>query len=303
MVRNVDIDWIAVDWGTSHLRAWAMSRGGEVLAHASSDDGMAKLEPEAFEPALVRLIDGWLGMGRRMPIVACGMVGARQGWCEAAYGTVPCRPLDAGKCARPIARDDRLDVAIIPGLCQLDPADVMRGEETQIAGVLAQNPGFDGRLCLPGTHTKWVSVNSGRIEGFRTVMTGEVFSLLSEQSVLRHSIGDGWDDAAFISGFERGRVQPASALGDLFSLRATSLVATLDPAAARATLSGLLIGAEFAALDIGPEPVAMVGTSGMATAYRMALAHVGTQVTSFDSESVTLAGLCAAHNHLAGATP
>ena len=209
-------DWIAVDWGTSRLRAWAMSDSGKVQAEAASDRGMAGLAPADFEPALLDLVRDWLGPAPSVQIVACGMVGARQGWIEAAYGTVPCAPLDASCAVRAPAQDHRLDVWIIPGLCQPEPPDVMRGEETQIAGVLADDPGFLGWLCLPGTHTKWVRIADGQVVSFRTMMTGEIFALLSEQSVLRHSMGKGWDARAFQDAVIEAHSDPRILAGALF---------------------------------------------------------------------------------------
>ena len=143
-------DWIAADWGTTHLRVWAMSGASQTDA-AGSDRGMGKLAPDQFEPALLDLIAPWLGDGVT-PVIACGMVGARQGWTEAGYGRVPCGALDAAPVRAPTA-DPRLAVWILPGLSQADPPDVMRGEETQIAGFLSLNPGFDGVICLPGTYS------------------------------------------------------------------------------------------------------------------------------------------------------
>ena len=124
-----------------------------------SDDGMGALERDEFEPALLRLIEPWLGQGP-MPIVACGMVGARQGWCEAPYVAVPCEPRwpDARSLRR--ARDPRLKVQIMPGLKQPDPADVMRGEETQIAGFLAPEPGLR-RRALPARNPLQMGADLG----------------------------------------------------------------------------------------------------------------------------------------------
>ncbi|RYH94878.1 MAG: 2-dehydro-3-deoxygalactonokinase, partial [Acetobacteraceae bacterium] len=181
MTESLTPAWIAVDWGTSNLRAWAVSADGDVLAETSSEEGMGKLTRDGFEPALLRLIGPWLE--RRPPIVACGMVGSRQGWCEAAYRTVPCTPLDRTALVTAPVQDPRLNVAIAPGLKQLAPADVMRGEETQIAGALRLMPGYDGVMCLPGTHSKWVHISAGEVVSFQTFMTGEMFALLSEQSV------------------------------------------------------------------------------------------------------------------------
>ncbi|MFM2349598.1 MAG: hypothetical protein RIR04_564, partial [Pseudomonadota bacterium] len=113
--------WIAVDWGTSNLRAWAMGADG-ILAHASSDKGMGALKPDQFEAALLDVIAPWLGPRTR--VLACGMVGARQGWFEARYRSVPCTPTDPAALTRVKTTDPRLDVRIAPGLSQAKPADV-----------------------------------------------------------------------------------------------------------------------------------------------------------------------------------
>ena len=190
-------DWIAVDWGTSNLRAWLMGKDG-VIGMVTSDKGMGALERDGFEPELLRLVGDYLPESGTVPVIACGMVGARQGWHEAPYVTTPCTAPGVGQAVTPEVRDPRLKVRILPGVSQASPADVMRGEETQIAGFLAANPEFDGVLCLPGTHTKWVHISAREIVSFRTFMTGEIFALLSGQSVLRHSVaGDGWHQAAF----------------------------------------------------------------------------------------------------------
>ncbi|MCX8509692.1 MAG: 2-dehydro-3-deoxygalactonokinase, partial [Rhodobacteraceae bacterium] len=192
-------DWIAVDWGTSQLRAWAMGPEGP-LAEATSDAGMGRLTPDGFEPALLQLIAPWLGRDP-VSVIACGMVGARQGWVEAAYRATPCPPLAPGQLTPALTLDPRLQVKVVPGLKQGKPADVMRGEETQIAGALTLMPGFDGIFCLPGTHAKWVHVSAGEVVSFQTYMTGELFALLATQSVLRHGIAhEGWDDQAFAEG-------------------------------------------------------------------------------------------------------
>ena len=202
-------DWIAVDWGTSNLRAWAMGADGAPMAEASSGAGMNTLARDGFEPALLDLVGPWLALDGPTTIVACGMVGARQGWIEAPYVATPCAPLHAEAMVRAPAADPRLSVHIIPGVSQASPPDVMRGEETQIAGFIAARPRFDGVLCLPGTHTKWVHVSAGEIVSFATFMTGEVFGLLANSSVLRHSVGsDEWSDADFAEAVEDAMARP-----------------------------------------------------------------------------------------------
>jgi len=291
-------DWIAVDWGTSALRVWAMGRTGAVLATANSDDGMGRLTPEAFEPALMRLIEPWLA-DAPTKVIACGMVGARQGWSEAPYRALPCPPLGTDL-HRVTARDPRLDLRIIAGLSQAAPPDVMRGEETQIAGFLAQNQGFEGTLCLPGTHAKWVRLCAGRIEAFRTTMTGEIFALLSNASVLRHSVGSGWVPEAFAAAVIEAHESPATLTTELFALRAASLLHGTDPAATRSRLSGLLIGAELAATaDFWRvSPPVLIGAPTLSRHYAQALAALGTTAQLTEGADLTLAGLCAAHASL-----
>ena len=210
----------------------------------------------------------------------------------------PAQPLGTGRATHLALPAVGLDVYLLPGLSQAAPADVMRGEETQIAGYLLTRPDFDGVLCLPGTHCKWVHVSAGEVVSFKTLMTGEMFRLLATQSVLRHSVGaEGMDEAAFTAAVSRALSRPEALVGDLFSLRAEALLAGLDGATARARLSGLLIGAELAAAKaywLGRE-VVILGESGLAAAYQAALTAQGLTARSVSSEEMTLNGLRAAY--------
>lgn len=289
--------WIAVDWGTSNLRAWKIGADG-ILAQGESDKGMGKLKPAEFEAALLEVISPWLD-GPAL-VLACGMVGAKQGWREAKYRAVPCSPTDPAGLIRVDTVDKRLDVRIAPGLSQDRPADVMRGEETQLAGALALHPGFDGVFCLPGTHSKWAQVSAGEVVSFQTFMTGELFALLSTQSVLRHSIADGWDEAAFDEGLSDALSRPDRIAAKLFALRAEGLLHGLTGAQARARLSGLLIGIELA----GAKPywlgqkVKLIGAEKLSASYARALSAQGLQSERLDATACTLAGLAALHAQL-----
>ena len=293
-----DIDWIAADWGTTHLRLSAIAADGAVLGTRSSDKGMGRLERDGFEPALIELAGDWLGDAPWPPVLACGMVGSRQGWVEAPYRPVPAPPLSAGVMACAPVRDPRLSVHVVPGLRQDDPPDVMRGEETQIAGYLAQVPEFEGVICLPGTHGKWAAIRQGRVERFQTFLTGELFDLLSRELVLRHTVaGEGWDDAAFAEGLETAQADPARIGAEFFALRARALLQGLDPVSARSRLSGLLIGQELAmARDFwsGAGAIAVIGAPTIGRAYARALRIGGTEPDEVDAAGVTLAGLGAA---------
>ena len=292
--------WIAVDWGTSNMRAWAMSASGTVLAEAASDQGMGKLARDGFEDALLAVIGGWLK--GPTPIIACGMVGSRQGWVEAPYAATPCAALPEGLTRAP-TKDDRLQVHVISGIKQADPADVMRGEETQIAGFLALNKNWDGVICLPGTHTKWVHVSADEVVSFQTYMTGELFNVIAGQTVLRHSVAtEGWDAAAFDAGVATAMARPERLASRLFSLRAEGLLNGLEGASARARLSGLLIGAELAGAKpywLGQQ-IAVIGDGTLAGHYVRALAAQAAPATQVNATSATLAGLTAAYRRMKG---
>jgi 2-dehydro-3-deoxygalactonokinase len=276
-----------------------MHANGSVIERRTSDDGMAGLEPAGFEPALRALCGDVLPV----PVLACGMVGSRQGWAEAPYATVPCAPPAADTATVAPTLMPGLVVRILPGVKQPKPADVMRGEETQIAGYLATNPKFGGVICLPGTHTKWAHISAGEIVSFRTAMTGEIFALLSTRSVLRHSMdAEGWNDASFAVGVDQAISKPEGLAAALFSLRAESLLDGLAPDAARARLSGLLIGAELASMRpywLGQQ-VAIIGAERLGAAYSRALDLQGVPVADARAEDMTLSGLTAAYTQIYG---
>lgn len=287
--------WIAADWGTSNVRFWAIGADGTVLGERTSDKGMGQLKPPEFEGVLVEVAGDWLD--HTSDVVACGMVGSRQGWVEAPYQTTPCAVCPNKMVTAPVTRAG-LTVHVIPGIRQTEPADVMRGEETQIAGFLALNDGWDGVICLPGTHTKWVHVSAGEVVSFQTFMTGEMFALLAGQSVLRHSIADsGWNADAFNEAMSKTLSRPEGLAGRLFSIRASQLVHETDTVTLRAQLSGLLIGAELAAAKpywLG-QNVALIGADAVSMPYLAGLAAQGIQATRASAKDMTLFGIKAAH--------
>ncbi|KIN66231.1 2-dehydro-3-deoxygalactonokinase DgoK [Sulfitobacter noctilucicola] len=297
MAERITPDWIGLDWGTSNLRGWAL-QGGQVRDTVQSCAGMGGLSRDGFEPALADMVAHW-DVTPQTPILACGMVGSRQGWAEAPYRAVPCTPLEGTGAVAPTS--DRFNLRILPGLRQTTPSDVMRGEETQIAGFLALNTDWDGVICLPGTHTKWVQISAGEVISFQTYMTGEMFALLSSQSVLRHSVsGDGWDDATFDFAVEEALGKPEKLAARLFAIRADDLLDGTSPAVGRARLSGLLIGAELAASKpywLGTN-IAIIGADAAAKPYARALQTQGAPATVTDAERMTLAGLTAAYRQI-----
>ncbi len=295
-------DWIAIDWGTTNLRAWAMDRTGAVLSEAQSDQGMLRLTQDKFESALLALIGDWLPEDTQMLALAAGMVGARQGWAEAPYAQTPCAGIDPKAMIRVPVEDPRLDMRILPGLSQADPADVMRGEETQIFGFLSAHPDFEGSICLTGTHSNWVQIRDRQIIRFHTAMTGELFDLLSGQSVLKHSMDDGWLPSAFLEGVRDGLAAPAQLTANLFAIRAASLLQEVPTGHGRARLSGLLIGAEFAAAQISISTVALIGSDTMVELYQTALQDQNIDTIAFDAGIATRTGLTSAYHAITGAS-
>ncbi|MDO5640876.1 MAG: 2-dehydro-3-deoxygalactonokinase [Paracoccus sp. (in: a-proteobacteria)] len=299
-----DADWIAADWGTTNLRLWLM-RGGDVVAARSSDRGMGVMTgPQDFAAELARITESW----PPLPVIACGMVGARQGWIEVPYRQAPCPALPE---LTPVPGDPGgRPVLIAGGVMQPDPPDVMRGEETQIAGVLAARPDFDGVICLPGTHTKWARISAGETCHFQTTMTGELFALISRQSVLRHSMtGDAPDPAnpGFTQALATALSQPHQGWARLFRLRAAGLVGGAGPmgtdaGGADAALSGLLLG-----LDLGAarpywlgQQVLIIGSPRLSALYAAALHQQGAEPVIGDADTATRAGLHAAWRRYEG---
>lgn len=297
----------AVDWGTSSFRLWLLDGKGAVVAERRGTEGMLVAGAEGFPAILERyLADAGAPAGLR--VIICGMAGARQGWVEAPYVAVPASldALLAGSVSVPgIARK----VRILPGLAQRsdEAPDVMRGEETQLAGILPLFSSGSHLVCMPGTHSKWVAARDGAIESFGTWLTGELFSLLSSQSILRHSLdgappAPGHDDPAFLAACTRALVDGGDVGSGLFRIRAATLLQNLKPAEAAATLSGLLIGAEVASaqriFDPRPAEVILVASGRLSLLYGAALRQAGFTVIQADAEEAVRTGLFEAARQL-----
>lgn len=258
---------IGIDWGTTSFRAWRMGPGGEVLDHVADGPGIlaAAALPGGFAQALRDRIGGWMDGA---PIIASGMITSRNGWVETPYLPLP---LDAGALARNLILHD--GIYFVTGAVS-DPdgpaPDVMRGEETEIIGHLAGGGG-DGLFVLPGTHSKWAWTRDGALTAFRTVMTGEVFGVLRDHTILGRLIQPGLgSDDAFRQGVQAGR-QDGALLGRVFSARTLALMDRLAPDRIGDYLSGLLIGDEVAqgARD-ADGPVTIIGRGDLAARYQTA---------------------------------
>lgn len=298
-------DWVAVDWGTSNLRAWGIGPRGAVAFEKTSPKGMGKLAREEFPAALAELLEGVApAHGSALDVLICGMAGARQGWLEAPYLEAPTdlRGLLDGA-VRPPMPDSRIAPTILPGVCQKAGADnVMRGEETQLLGLAALMPGFSGVVCMPGTHSKWAQLSGTRIERFSTAMTGEMFEVLRTHSVLRHSLTGDLDGPGRAEGFAAGAAagleHPEQLLGTLFQVRAASLLSGRQPDWCAGYLSGLLIGTEIGSNRhlIGDDPVPLIGSPTLCALYARVLDMAGAKGLPQDATQIVLAGLKAARS-------
>ncbi len=302
------VDWVAVDWGTSNLRAWGIGPDGAVIFEKTSPKGMGKLTREEFPAALAELLDGVApSRSGALNVLICGMAGARQGWLEAPYLEAPTdlRGLLDGA-VRPAMPDTSIAPAILPGVCQKAGADnVMRGEETQLLGLAALTPGFSGVVCMPGTHSKWAQLSGTRIEHFSTAMTGEMFEVLRTHSVLRHSLTGDLDGPGRSEGFAAGAAagldRPEQLLGTLFQVRAGSLLSGRQPDWCAGYLSGLLVGTEIGSNRhlIGDQPVPLIGSPALSALYAQVLEMAGARGEPMDATAIVLAGLKAARSFAA----
>lgn len=302
------VDWVAVDWGTSNLRVWGIAPDGSVALERQSAKGMGKLTREEFPAALIEVLDGVTAAGGgALDVLICGMAGARQGWLEAPYLETPTdlRGLLAGA-VHPTMPDGRFAPAILPGVCQKAGADnVMRGEETQLLGLAALEPGFSGMVCMPGTHSKWARLSGTRIDQFSTAMTGEIYEVLRTHSVLRHSMNGDLDGPGraegFIAGARAGLDHPEQLLGTLFQVRASALLSNRQPDWCAGYLSGLLIGTEVASNRhlIGQQAVPLIGSPSLCALYAQVLEMIGATGLPQDTTNIVLAGLKAARSYAA----
>jgi 2-dehydro-3-deoxygalactonokinase len=285
---------VAVDWGTSGFRAWQLDDGGRTLARHAADRGILSVEGGAFEAVLRGQVGQWLDPRRCTGVLMSGMIGSRQGWHEAPYVPTPAGPAELSRGLASFALSDGLPAWIVPGISTRTASgvpDVMRGEETQILGILPTLDTGDHLLCLPGTHSKWVTVLDGRITGFATHMTGETFALFSKHSILARTMpadtGD-FDAPAFEKGVRRSG-EPGGLLHHAFGVRAEVLVDGLAEASTRDYLSGLFIGHECRAATAG-RPVHLVGSAALTARYRHALSMLACPTTLHDPDAA-LTGL------------
>lgn len=289
---------IAVDWGTSSFRAYRLDAAGAVLDQRSTALGLLACQGR-FEAVLAQQLGGWSDE----LVVMAGMIGSRNGWHEVPYVACPAGldEIAAGMHELGAAELPGRRIFIVPGLSDR-PAfgapgtpEVMRGEEAQLLGLINELSG-DGphTLCLPGTHSKWARVGAGRIETFHTAMTGELYAVLTQHSLLGalmdHDAGAAHDDeAAFALGVATSR-EPGGLPNHLFSVRTRGLFGELSPVQLPSYLSGLLIGHELQGLLASAKQVHLIGGAALLRRYQRALALHGVEALPH-GEALSASGL------------
>jgi 2-dehydro-3-deoxygalactonokinase len=295
--------YAAVDWGTSSFRLWIVSESGEVLAERRSGDGMTTAAKTGFLPLLQSHLAA-VSAPPHLPVVICGMAGARQGWVEAGYLDTPA-PLTGIVKAAVTVPDANRDIRILPGLAQRSEAapDVMRGEETQLLGALSRLGSGSHLVCMPGTHSKWVRVTGGIVDGFSTFMTGELFDVIAKHSILSHAVADGGsfeaDDPVFLGAVTKAAKSPALATNLVFAVRSGQLLHDVTAQAAKARLSGTLVGLEIAGALSTAKPgsgVCLVASGALAGLYQSALSALDLNPVAIDADEAVRHGLATAAN-------
>ena len=267
---------LALDWGSSVLRAYLLGADGRILDRRAEPWGILELSERDFRGAFDRITADWERTFGPVPVIASGMIGSAQGWVEAPYVDLPA---GAEQIARRLVPVPGTRLSIVPGIAQRGTSpDVMRGEETQIIGALAAHPDLgDSLLLLPGTHSKWVRLSDGMVREFTTFMTGELFAVLRRHSILgRLAPADAREPASDSGAFARGVLaaqRSPSGLGSLlFSARASVLVGDLPAESSLEFLSGMIIGDELrAGLATGERPAALIGDPALCARYVAAL--------------------------------
>lgn len=282
---------IAVDWGSTNRRAWALGADGRTLAERSDAAGLLAIEGRRFGESLEAFLKDWLTPG--LPVVMAGMVGSRMGWVEAPYLAAPVPLADLATSLMKAGRIGGSDCWIVPGVSFDGPEqpEVMRGEECQILGALLRQGRTDGVFLTPGTHSKWVRVEGGRLLAFRTYITGEMFNLLRQSGTLAQLMtGEGDDAAAFAQGV-RATSANSELLNRVFSARSLALFNRLAGDKIASYLSGMLVGTEMrdalaAWPDLRGSGVTCIGSAGMIARYGACAKLLGLKLDGIDNKDV-----------------
>ena len=278
--------FIAVDWGTTNRRAYLIDASGKCVEEFEDAKGALSV-PKGEFPAAAAEIRTRLG---DLPMLLAGMAGSNRGWIDAPY--LPC-PADIDDLVKNLVWAGERE-AIIPGLSYVGDgrADVMRGEEVQLLGAIATGEvPADALVCHPGTHNKWVVIEGGQIVSFRTVMTGELFNLLKQHSIIGDLLqGEVAVNEAFQRGAAHG-IENEDLQSELFAIRARWLLGKAEPEACASYASGLLIGSDVKIGLTDHKDVMVMGRPALTRLYAAAIERAGGRPVELDGERCFLAGI------------
>lgn len=285
-------NWIAIDWGTTNFRAFLM-QGSKQVSRISQPCGLLSVEKDQFAPTLQNLLQTWLEEYGNLPIVMAGMVGSQQGWHEVPYAPLPCNAQDLASRTLAFTTPWGSPAWLIPGAngtSQFGQPDVMRGEEVQLFGLSALHPADEHFVLLPGTHSKHAQLRLGEITASSTFMTGEIFSLLSQHSILGRALPEQQEDnEAFLLGV-RTAIQGAPFTHLIFSARTRRLAGEIKEASVHSYLSGLTIGYELQALPAALHAW-LVGSPSLTARYELAASLMDLNFSSANGDDCFIHGL------------
>jgi 2-dehydro-3-deoxygalactonokinase len=280
--------FIAADWGTTNRRAYLIDGSGRRTDEFDDHKGVLSVPSGGFEAAIAEIRER---LGDK-PLLLAGMVGSNRGWKEAPYVAAPAGLDELVKGLVWVGERE----AIVPGVCYLknDRADVMRGEEVQLLGAVAAglvDP--EGLVCHPGTHNKWATLRGGRINDFRTVMTGELFSLLKEHSILTDLLKGEVEPNETFRAAAKHAILNETLPAELFEVRARVLLGQAKKEDAASYTSGLLIGTDVRiGLSLPTSArVTVIGRPELTRLYAAAITEAGREVVELDGEQCFLAGI------------
>lgn len=284
------IDWIAIDWGTTNFRAWFI-KNDKVLKEINKPHGIKNIPNKNFEDILIKNIKIPKKNNRKIKIISCGMIGSKQGWLNTGYKKN--LNLTKNNLVKVKTKNKNIDFYIVKGLSQKQPYDVIRGEETQILGYLESDKKFSGFICLPGTHSKWIKITAGKLTNFKTYMTGELFEIISRNSILKHSITEkNINTSIFKKSVIISQKKNFNPFHFLFEFRSRTLL-TKKKYYPKSELLGFLIGNEIKSNidNIKNSRVIIIGSSYNSKLYSKALQILKINNTIVDSKKITIAGL------------
>jgi 2-dehydro-3-deoxygalactonokinase len=275
--------FIGLDWGTTSFRAYLVDGDGNVTDQFAKPEGILAVKDGAFEAALESAIGGW---DTSLPLVVSGMITSRQGWVEIPYVDCPAGPVELAKAVVTKKLSSGRTVHFLTGLHLASPTlghDVMRSEETQVFGAMESGA---SHFVTPGTHSKWIDVEDGRITNFATYVTGETFAVMKAHSILGRLMANDVDDEhSFLQGVDRAFADPAGLLHNLFSTRSLGLFNAIPPEKLSSYLSGLIIGAEVAhavSMRDSTNHYAVLASPGIGAKYVLAMKAANLRVTMGD---------------------